>query len=47
MVASLQDHAETQRLAVAGNKMTRQLFDVERTAVEVAQIYMTLNPKAA
>ena len=44
MLASLQNHAETQRLAVAGNKMTRQLFDVQRTAGEVAQIYATLKP---
>jgi glycosyltransferase involved in cell wall biosynthesis len=47
ILASLQNRAETQRLAVAGHKMTRHLFDVERTAREVAQIYMTLKPKAA
>jgi hypothetical protein len=42
MLASLQNRAETQRLTVAGHKMTRHLFDVERTAREVAQIYGTL-----
>jgi glycosyltransferase involved in cell wall biosynthesis len=42
MLASLQNRVETRRLAVAGNKMTRQLFDVQRTAGEVAQIYATL-----
>jgi glycosyltransferase involved in cell wall biosynthesis len=42
MLASLQNRAETQRLAIAGNKMTRQLFDVQRTAGEVAQIYAQL-----
>lgn len=47
MVAALQNRAETHRFAVAGHKMTRHLFDVERTAREVGQIYMTLNPKAA
>jgi glycosyltransferase involved in cell wall biosynthesis len=46
MLASLQNRAETQRLAVAGNKMTRQLFDVERTAAEVAQIYSRLTSAA-
>jgi len=42
MLASLQNPAEAQRLALAGHKMTRRLFDVERTAGEVAQIYGTL-----
>ena len=42
MVAALQNRAETQRLAVAGHEMTRHLFDVERTAREVAQIYTVL-----
>jgi len=42
ILASLQNRAETQRLAVAGHKMTRHLFDVERTAREVAQIYAAL-----
>jgi glycosyltransferase involved in cell wall biosynthesis len=46
MLASLQNRAETQRLTVAGQKMTRQLFDVERTAREVAQIYGTLGSGA-
>jgi hypothetical protein len=47
MLASLQNPAEAQRLAVVGHKMTRRLFDVERTALEVAQIYATLKPKTA
>jgi glycosyltransferase involved in cell wall biosynthesis len=47
MLASLQNRAEAHRLAAAGHKMTRQLFDVERTAREVAQIYTALKPKAA
>jgi glycosyltransferase involved in cell wall biosynthesis len=47
MLASLQNRAETQRLADAGNKMTRHLFDVERTAGEVAKIYTTLQSRAA
>jgi glycosyltransferase involved in cell wall biosynthesis len=42
ILAALQNRAETQRLAVAGHKMTRHLFDVERTAAEVAQIYTAL-----
>jgi len=42
ILASLQNRAETQRFAVAGHKMTRHLFDVERTAREVAQIYAKL-----
>jgi glycosyltransferase involved in cell wall biosynthesis len=47
MLASLQNRAETQRLAVAGHKMTRHLFDVERTAGEVAQIYTAVKSRAA
>jgi glycosyltransferase involved in cell wall biosynthesis len=39
MLASLQNRAEAQRIAVAGQEMTRHLFDVQRTAREVAQIY--------
>jgi len=42
MLASLQNPAEAQRLALAGHKMTRRLFDVERTAGEVANIYAGL-----
>jgi glycosyltransferase involved in cell wall biosynthesis len=42
MLASLQNQAEAQRLAAAGHKMTRHLFDVQRTAAEVAQIYTRL-----
>ena len=42
ILASSQNRAETQRFAVAGHKMTRHLFDVERTAREVAQIYTAL-----
>jgi glycosyltransferase involved in cell wall biosynthesis len=47
MLASLQNRAETKRLAVAGHKMTRHLFDVERTAGEVAQIYTAVKSRAA
>jgi glycosyltransferase involved in cell wall biosynthesis len=47
ILASLQNRAEAQRLAAEGNKMTRQLFDVQRTAREVAQIYTTLKSRAA
>ena len=39
VLASLQNRAETQRLTVAGQKMTRHLLDVQRTAREVAEIY--------
>jgi glycosyltransferase involved in cell wall biosynthesis len=39
MLASLHNRAETQRLTIAGQKMTHHLFDVERTAREVAEIY--------
>jgi glycosyltransferase involved in cell wall biosynthesis len=42
MLASLQNQSETRRLAAAGNKMTRQLFDIQRTAAEIAQIYAAL-----
>jgi glycosyltransferase involved in cell wall biosynthesis len=42
ILAALQNRAETQRFAVAGHEMTRDLFDVERTASEVAQIYTAL-----
>ena len=42
MLATLQNRAESQRLAVAGQKMTCHLFDVDRTAREVAEIYGTL-----
>jgi glycosyltransferase involved in cell wall biosynthesis len=42
MLASLQNRAETKRLATTGHKMTRHLFDVERTASEVANIYAGL-----
>jgi glycosyltransferase involved in cell wall biosynthesis len=42
MLATLQNRAEAHRLTVAGQKMTRHLFDVQRTAREVAKIYATL-----
>jgi glycosyltransferase involved in cell wall biosynthesis len=42
ILTSLQNRAEAQRLAAAGHKMTRQLFNVERTAREVSQIYRKL-----
>jgi glycosyltransferase involved in cell wall biosynthesis len=41
MVASLQNHAVAQRLAQAGHQLTRHLFNVQRTASEVADIYAT------
>jgi glycosyltransferase involved in cell wall biosynthesis len=46
MLGSLQNRAETHRLAVAGHKMTRHLFDVERTAGEIANIYAGLTESA-
>jgi hypothetical protein len=46
MLASLQNRAEAQRLAVVGHEMTRHLFDVGRTAREVAQIYGKLATNA-
>lgn len=42
MLASLQNRQEAERLAATGHKMTRHLFNVERTAREVALIYGTL-----
>jgi glycosyltransferase involved in cell wall biosynthesis len=42
MLASLQNRAEAHRLTGTGQKMTRNLFDVNSTAREVAQIYATL-----
>jgi glycosyltransferase involved in cell wall biosynthesis len=45
MLASLQNPAEAKRLAVSGRKMTRHLFDVGRTAREVAQIYGILTSR--
>jgi glycosyltransferase involved in cell wall biosynthesis len=44
---SLQNRDEAYRLTREGQKMTRQLFDVEHTAREVAQIYATLTPMAS
>jgi glycosyltransferase involved in cell wall biosynthesis len=46
MLASLQNRAEAERLAVVGHEMTRHLFDVGRTAREVAQIYGKLATNA-
>jgi len=42
VLASLQNRQEAHRLTATGQKMTRHLFDVERTAREVAQIYAKL-----
>jgi glycosyltransferase involved in cell wall biosynthesis len=42
ILASVQNRAEARRLTVEGHKMTRHLFDVERTAREVAEIYAKL-----
>ena len=47
MLTSLQNRTETQGLAAAGHKMTRHLFDVQRTAREVAQIYTVVKSRAA
>jgi glycosyltransferase involved in cell wall biosynthesis len=45
MLASLQNRAEARRLTIKGQEMARHLFDVERTAREVAEIYETLKSK--
>jgi glycosyltransferase involved in cell wall biosynthesis len=47
ITASLQNRAEARRITTEGYKMARHLFDVERTAREVAQIYATLTSGAA
>jgi glycosyltransferase involved in cell wall biosynthesis len=47
ITASLQNRAEAKRATAEGYKMARHLFDVQRTAREIAQIYATLQPKAA
>jgi glycosyltransferase involved in cell wall biosynthesis len=47
MLSSLQNRDEAYRLTCEGQRMARHLFDVERTAREVAQIYATLTPQAA
>jgi glycosyltransferase involved in cell wall biosynthesis len=47
ITASLQNRADSRRATSEGYKMARHLFDVERTAREVAQIYTTLQSKAA
>jgi len=47
IVDSLQNRAESRRLTIKGQQMARHFFDVERTAVEVAQIYSTLVSKVA
>jgi glycosyltransferase involved in cell wall biosynthesis len=47
MLASLQNRAKAQRLTIKGQEMARQLFDIERTTREVAQIYTALRAKAA
>jgi D-inositol-3-phosphate glycosyltransferase len=38
-LSSLKSPAEARRLALAGQQLARQLFNVENTAREVAQIY--------
>jgi hypothetical protein len=43
----LQNREKAERLTIEGNKMARHLFDVQRTALEVAQIYTTLRPRTA
>jgi glycosyltransferase involved in cell wall biosynthesis len=47
ILSSLQNRDEAYRLTCEGQKMARHLFDVQRTAREVAQIYATLTPKSA
>jgi glycosyltransferase involved in cell wall biosynthesis len=47
IVDSLQNRAQARHLTIKGQEMARHLFDVERTTREVAQIYETLEPKAA
>ncbi len=47
IVGSLQNRAQARQLTIKGKELARHLFDVERTANEVAQIYTTLKPKAA
>ena len=47
ITASLQNGAEAQRVTTEGHKIARHLFDVQRTAREVAQIYATLPSNAA
>jgi glycosyltransferase involved in cell wall biosynthesis len=47
ITASLQNRADSRRATAEGYKMTRHLFDVQRTAREVAKIYTTLQSKAA
>jgi glycosyltransferase involved in cell wall biosynthesis len=42
IVDSLQNRAQARRLTIKGQQMARHLFDVERTAREVAQIYTSL-----
>jgi glycosyltransferase involved in cell wall biosynthesis len=47
IVDSLQNRVEARHLTIKGQEMARHLFDIERTTCEIAQIYTTLNPKAA
>src|ERR1700688_2901270 len=42
IVASLQNRAKTRHLTIKGQEMARHLFDVGKTAGEVAQIYSTV-----
>jgi glycosyltransferase involved in cell wall biosynthesis len=42
IVDSLQNRTQARHLTITGQEMARHLFDVERTAREVAQIYATL-----
>jgi glycosyltransferase involved in cell wall biosynthesis len=46
MLASLQNRARARRLSNQGQEMARHLFDVEKTAAEVAQIYSTLSSES-
>jgi len=47
ITASLQNRAEAKRATAEGCKMARHLFDVQRTAREVAQIYAAVESRAA
>ncbi len=46
IISSLENREEARRLTAEGQKMARYLFDVQRTAREVAQIYVKLVEKA-
>ena len=44
IVSSIQNRAESSRLATEGRKLARRLFNVETTAREVAEIYNKVCP---